>query len=89
MWRRMSRWSAAPCWKISPRRSPAPAPPSRRPACGCDNGETLPIDFGAEEKVRDAQQRAGRFASGLAVIAALIAVYGLFLAWQSSVEIVA
>lgn len=45
--------------------------------------ETLPIDFGAEEKVREAQKRARHFASGLAVIAALVAVYGLFLIWQS------
>jgi general secretion pathway protein L len=52
-----------------------------------ETGESLPVDFGAEEKVRDAHQRARQFASGLAVIAALIAVYGLFLAWQASAEI--
>lgn len=51
--------------------------------------ETLPVDFGAEEKVREAEQRARRFASGLAVIAALISVYGLFLVWQSYREMAA
>lgn len=52
-----------------------------------EHEETLPIDFGAEERVREARQRARRFASGLAVIAALISVYGLFLVWQSYREL--
>lgn len=48
-----------------------------------DSGETLAVDFGAEEKVREAQHRARRLATGLAVIAGLVSLYGLFLVWQS------
>lgn len=52
-----------------------------------EEGESLPIDFGAEERIRDAQRRARRFASVLAVIAAVVGAYGLFLIWQSYREL--
>jgi general secretion pathway protein L len=51
------------------------------------NGDSLRLDFGGEDGIRRAQQRARRLASGLAVAASLIAIYGFFLVWQTSREL--
>ena len=52
-----------------------------------ENGEALHIDFGSEDNIRAAQQRARRAASGVLAVMALFAAYGFFLVWQSSHEL--
>lgn len=52
-----------------------------------EDEDALSIDFGAEDRIREARQRARRFAAGIAAIAALVGLSGLLLAWQSYREL--
>lgn len=49
--------------------------------------DVLRLDFAAHDNLKDAHRRAGLLASGLTLIAMLVAFYGLFLAWTSADEL--
>lgn len=53
------------------------------------SGESLRIDFGAEEESRAAQRRARRLAAIFAGAAGAVAVIGLVLSWQASARLAA
>ncbi len=52
-------------------------------------GESLRIDFGSEEEIRDAERRATRLGVVFAAVAGAVAVLGIMLVWQSSSRLAA